>query len=192
MSDLICLENHKIGKDCPVFIIAEVGVNHNGDLPTAKKLIEEAANAGADCVKFQTFKAERVVTKNAPKAQYQLKTTAVDESQEAMLKKLEMDMESDLGIDSIKRVEILNHGLFQLEGFSGNTADYANPLNSFLDSVLESRQGIPITLSIIYVEVAQRLNLDSFVSMSSFSFSGSPSSSNSAKAARAISSRSKS
>ena len=62
----------------------------------------------------------------------------------------------------LERVEILNHGLFRLEGFSGNTADYASPLNSFLDSVLESRQGIPITLSIIYIEVAQRLNLNSF------------------------------
>lgn len=59
------------------------------------------------------------------------------------------------------RVDILNHGLFHVEGFAGNTVDYANPLNSFLDSVLESRQGIPITLSIIYIEVARRLNLDS-------------------------------
>ena len=60
-----------------------------------------------------------------------------------------------------ERVEILNRGLFQLEGFSGNTTDYSNPLNSFLDSVLESRKGIPITLSIIYIEVARRLMLDS-------------------------------
>ena len=94
MDDFICLGSGNIGKDYPVFIIAEVGVNHNGDLQTAKKLIKEAAHAGADCVKFQTFKAERVVTKDAPKAQYQLKTTAADESQEEMLKKLEMDLES--------------------------------------------------------------------------------------------------
>ena len=60
----------------------------------AKKLIHEAALCGADCVKFQTFKADRVVINEAPKAQYQLKTTPIGESQKAMLRKLEMNMES--------------------------------------------------------------------------------------------------
>ena len=55
-SEEINLEHHRIGKLHPVFIIAEVGVNHNGDLNLAKKLIREAARCGADCVKFQTFK----------------------------------------------------------------------------------------------------------------------------------------
>jgi N,N'-diacetyllegionaminate synthase len=88
------LGKNKIGESQPVYIIAEVGVNHNGDLALAKKLIKEAALSGADCVKFQTFKAGRVVTKNSPKALYQLKTTSVNESQEEMLKKLEMTMDS--------------------------------------------------------------------------------------------------
>ena len=51
----------RIGANQPVYIIAEVGVNHNGDLELAKRLIRAAAHCGADCVKFQTFKAQRVV-----------------------------------------------------------------------------------------------------------------------------------
>ena len=58
-----------------IYIIAEAGVNHNGDLNLAKKLIAAAADAGADIVKFQTFKAKNLVTKNANKADYQKQTT---------------------------------------------------------------------------------------------------------------------
>ena len=94
MHDVITVENYKIGKGQPVFIIAEVGVNHNGDLELAKELIREAAKCGADSVKFQTFKAERVVLDSAPKAHYQLKTTSKDESQLNMLKSLEMPPEA--------------------------------------------------------------------------------------------------
>jgi len=90
----ISIERFQIGDTQPVFIIAEVGVNHNGDLELAKKLIREAARCGADCVKFQTFKAERVVLSSAPKAHYQLKTTSADESQLEMLKSLEMSMDA--------------------------------------------------------------------------------------------------
>ena len=73
------------------YIIAEAGFNHNGDIKIAHKLIEEAKKAGADCVKFQTFKAENLVTKNAPKAKYQLKVTDNKESQFDMLKSLELN-----------------------------------------------------------------------------------------------------
>ncbi len=77
-----------------VLIIAEAGVNHNGDLSVARKLIEAAANAGADYVKFQTFKAENLVTKSAQKAAYQVKNFSDgDNSQFQMLKKLEMPHE---------------------------------------------------------------------------------------------------
>lgn len=86
----ISLAGRSIGKNEPVFIIAEAGVNHNGSLKLAKEMVIRAKEAGADCVKFQTFKAERVVTKNAPKAAYQLKTTPTTESQLEMLKKLEL------------------------------------------------------------------------------------------------------
>ncbi|MFM2225331.1 MAG: legionaminic acid synthase [Bacteroidota bacterium] len=71
-------------------IIAEAGVNHNGDINLAKKLIEEAAKAGADMVKFQTFITEEVISKDAPKAQYQKNTTGNEESQFDMVKKLEL------------------------------------------------------------------------------------------------------
>lgn len=74
-----------------VFIIAEAGVNHNGDLALAKQLIDEGAKAGVDAVKFQTFKAETLVSKNAQKAEYQKNTTSQEESQFDMLKKLELD-----------------------------------------------------------------------------------------------------
>jgi len=73
------------------FIIAEAGVNHNGNLELAKKMIDAAVEAGADAVKFQTFKAEKVVSRYAPKAEYQMKTTTADESQLEMVKKLELD-----------------------------------------------------------------------------------------------------
>lgn len=76
-----------------VFIIAEAGVNHNGDLNIAKKLIDAAADAGADAVKFQTFKADALVTNKAEKAQYQLETTEKSETQRQMLKKLELTAE---------------------------------------------------------------------------------------------------
>ncbi|MDO8993027.1 N-acetylneuraminate synthase [Daejeonella sp.] len=74
-----------------VIIIAEAGVNHNGDLTIAKKLIDAAAAAGVDFVKFQTFKADKIVTQNAQKAEYQVRNTKDgDNSQYNMLKKLEM------------------------------------------------------------------------------------------------------
>jgi len=75
----------------PVNIIAEAGVNHNGDIRLAKELIDVAAQAGADAIKFQTFKAENIISKYAPKAEYQKKTTSGAESQLEMVKKLELD-----------------------------------------------------------------------------------------------------
>jgi N,N'-diacetyllegionaminate synthase len=73
------------------FIIAEAGVNHNGCLDKAIEMVDVAAAAGADAVKFQTFKAEKVIAVNAPKAGYQVETTGSDESQLEMVKKLELD-----------------------------------------------------------------------------------------------------
>lgn len=81
-------ENH-------VFIIAEAGVNHNGDINIAKKLIDAACKAGVDAVKFQTFKAENIVTQNAPKAEYQKETTGQG-SQFEMLRKLELSFKDHI------------------------------------------------------------------------------------------------
>jgi len=76
-----------------VFIIAEAGVNHNGSIELAFKLIDAAVESGADAVKFQTFKAENLVSKNTQKAEYQKQTTNPLESQLDMLKKLELDVD---------------------------------------------------------------------------------------------------
>lgn len=101
-------KKNKIGIKEPVYIIAEAGVNHNGDVNIAKKLIRGAKQIGADCIKFQTFKANDIVSKKAPKADYQLKVTDAKESQYDMLKKLELDFDKyqtivkycdDVGID---------------------------------------------------------------------------------------------
>jgi len=88
---MICndIEQNMVSKEFPVFIIAEAGVNHNGSMVLAKRLIDAAKEACADAVKFQTFKAEEVVTENAEKAEYQKKTTS-ENSQYEMIKKLEL------------------------------------------------------------------------------------------------------
>ena len=81
-----------------VLIIAEAGVNHNGSIDTAKRLIDAAADAGVDYVKFQTFKADKLVTKSASRAKYQDSNTGDNDSQYKMLKKLEIseEMHQDL------------------------------------------------------------------------------------------------
>lgn len=82
----------------PILVIAEAGVNHNGDLALAKQLIDAAADAGADLVKFQTFSADRLVTLEAEKADYQSVTTGSTETQHQMLRRLELsaDMHYEL------------------------------------------------------------------------------------------------
>ena len=77
-------------------IIAEAGVNHNGDIKIAKQLIDVAADCGADYVKFQTFSADRIVTKSAAKAEYQKQSSDSSESQFEMLKRLELSVEMHL------------------------------------------------------------------------------------------------
>ena len=84
------VDSHIIGAGKPTFIIAEAGVNHNGDEKAAAELVRQAKQAGADCVKFQTFKAERVVTALAPKANYQLSVTDPKQSQLDMLRSIEL------------------------------------------------------------------------------------------------------
>ena len=83
-----------VGDGEPCFVIAEAGVNHNGQLKLALDLVDVAADAGADAVKFQTFRAEKLVTKTAPRAKYQTQNTGTTDSQFDMLKALELS-ESD-------------------------------------------------------------------------------------------------
>lgn len=82
--------NRMIGRASPVFIIAEAGVNHNGRLDLALRLVDAAAEAGADAVKFQAFRAGALASRAAPKAAYQAAVTGADESQLEMLRRLEL------------------------------------------------------------------------------------------------------
>ena len=101
-----------------VKIIAEIGVNHNGDMTLAKKLIDEAKKAGADYVKFQTFKADRLVTKKAKKTVYQIKNSGDGESQKDMLARLELshDMHKKIISHCKKRKIKFLSSAFDIEG----------------------------------------------------------------------------
>ena len=114
-----------IGDGEPCFIIAEAGVNHNGDIELAKELIDAARNAGADAVKFQTFKAEKVVTQSAEKAEYQKETTEKG-SQYEMIKKLELTEEdfNDLA-DYAKKKNIV----FLSSPFDKESVDLLDEIN---------------------------------------------------------------
>ena len=89
----IVIGNRIISNKSRTFIIAEAGVNHNGDMSLAKRMIDVAVNAGADAVKFQTFKADELILKDVGKAPYQKITTNSAETQYEMLKKLEVTKE---------------------------------------------------------------------------------------------------
>lgn len=90
-----------------VLVIAEAGVNHNGNLAMAKALVAAAADAGADVVKFQTFVADRIATAFAPKARYQQEATGVDELQRDMIRRLELSRDDHLAlIEECKRHSI--------------------------------------------------------------------------------------
>ena len=108
-----------------VFIIAEAGVNHNGSIQLAYKLIDVASASGADAVKFQTFKAENLVSKNAQKAEYQKQATNQSESQLNMLKKLELDTNAHKKlIDYCKKKDIV----FLSTPFDHESIDLLNEL----------------------------------------------------------------
>lgn len=108
-----------------VLIIAEAGVNHNGDIVKAKKLIDAAVVAGVDYVKFQTFKADKIVTRSAERASYQNQNTGNKDSQYEMLKKLELSEKDHLEL--IKYCEARNVQ-FLSTGFDLDSLDFLNGL----------------------------------------------------------------
>ncbi len=122
----ICIENRIISEASPVFIIAEAGVNQNGHLNMARELIEKAAACGADCIKFQTFSAERIATKSAPKAKYQLGTTDKTESQLDMLKKIELSPEHHM---ELKKFAEKSNMIFMSTPFNFEDIDLLESIN---------------------------------------------------------------
>ena len=105
----------------PILIIAEAGVNHNGDLVLAKQLIDVAADAGADLVKFQTFNADRLATREAKKADYQSVTTGSAETQHQMLSRLELS--AQMHHELIAYCATRNIGFFST-GFDIKSVDF--------------------------------------------------------------------
>lgn len=123
----IALSNgREIGEGHPCFIIAEAGVNHNGRLELARQLVDMAAQAGADAIKFQTFKADRVASRDAPKANYQLETTDTAESQYEMLRRLELSAEAFVELGAYCAQKGI---LFMSTPFDEESADFLNGLN---------------------------------------------------------------
>lgn len=129
---MIRVGSKNIGEDQPVFIIAEAGVNHNGDLKLAKELVDAAVEAKVDAIKFQTFNADKLVTYSAPKAKYQETVENRQENQYEMLKKIELSaddfreisaycekrdvvfLSTPFDFDSIELLESLNVELFKV------------------------------------------------------------------------------
>lgn len=109
-----------------VFIIAEAGVNHNGKLELAKEMIDMAKYAGADCIKFQTFVADKIVSKNAKKATYQIQQTDAVESQLTMLRKLELSFEKFGELNEYCKVSGIQ---FLSTAFDFDSIEYLNDLH---------------------------------------------------------------
>lgn len=110
------------------FIIAEAGVNHNGSFELAKQLVDKAVWAGVDCIKFQTFKAENLVNKNAKKAEYQVNNTGNNDSQLSMLKKLELSFGDFI---ELKKYCDKKEIMFLSTPFDVESIEFLEPLISF-------------------------------------------------------------
>ena len=139
-----------------VFVIAEIGVNHNGDISLAKKLIDVAAKSGADAVKFQTFIAKNLISKSAIKAEYQSLNTGNNESQLDMVKKFELAFEDFI---TLKNYAFTKNIQFLSTPFDLESVDFLSTLN------LESFK-IPsgeIT-NLPYLQKIGRLNKNIFLS----------------------------
>ena len=125
MVEPVRIGNYTVSPGHPCFIIAEGGVNHNGDVGLAERMIVAAAQAGVDAVKFQTFRAEKLVSTDAPKASYQLRSTDVDESQYEMIKKLELDPEAHCQLIACCRKQGI---LFLSSPFDEESADFLDEI----------------------------------------------------------------
>ncbi len=119
------IEGRSIGQDQPCFIIAEAGVNHNGERDMALRLIDAAAEAGVDAVKFQTFSAKRLASRYAPKAEYQRNVTDASETQLEMLQRLELSQSDHLALIAHARTRGI---IFLSSPFDESSADFLERL----------------------------------------------------------------
>lgn len=144
------------GVKMKTFIIAEAGVNHNGSIELAKELIKKAAWADVDAVKFQSFKAEKLVSKKAEKAEYQKQTTGDEEKQFQMIKKLELDydkheeliacckennimfLSSAFDLDSIDLLHKLNINIWKIPSGEIINLPYLKKIGSLKEKVILS------------------------------------------------------
>lgn len=122
----VSIAGRPVGPGHPCLVIAEAGVNHNGDLDLARRLVDMAAEAGADAVKFQTFKTERLVTSGAPKAEYQRRHTSATESQFDMLRRLELTSDAHRELQARCRARNV---LFLSTPFDEGSADFLESLD---------------------------------------------------------------
>jgi N-acetylneuraminate synthase/N,N'-diacetyllegionaminate synthase len=107
----IAIGERQVGPPHPCYVIAEIGVNHNGSVAIAKDLILAAKRAGADCAKFQTFRADKLATLSAVKAPYQQRTTGSGESQLEMLRRLELSRDAQrelIAFCATQRIEFMS------------------------------------------------------------------------------------
>lgn len=139
-----------------VFIIAEAGVNHNGSLELAKLMVDKSVEAGVDCIKFQTFKSENLVNKDAKKAEYQINNTGSDDSQYSMLKKLELSysdfselksycdemgimfLSTPFDLESIDFLANLGMKIFKVPSGEITNLPYLRKINSYKSEVILS------------------------------------------------------
>jgi N,N'-diacetyllegionaminate synthase len=121
----ITIDGKEIGEEKPVYIIAEAGVNHNGNIELAKKMVDAAKDAGVDAIKFQTFKSENVVTKNAGLCSYQEKNVGKQESMLEMIKKLELKYNEFI---DLKKYCDEKKMLFLSAPHSDDAIDFLDPL----------------------------------------------------------------
>jgi N-acetylneuraminate synthase/N,N'-diacetyllegionaminate synthase len=122
---VIDIAGRKVGLHQPCFVIAEAGVNHNGDFALAKRLIDIAKESGAHAVKFQTFIPEKVISPSAPKAAYQTQTTDPDESQLDMVRKLQLSFDHFVALKEYCESRDI---LFLSTPFDHESADFLDEL----------------------------------------------------------------
>ncbi|MBQ3163250.1 MAG: N-acetylneuraminate synthase [Lachnospiraceae bacterium] len=163
----IKIGNRKISFDSPTFIIAEAGVNHNGDIGLAKRLIDEAVAAGVDAVKFQSFKTEKLILKNIEKAPYQRRTSLTTETQFDMLKRLEFSKHQ---MEELKKYCEEKQIIFLSTPFEKNSLDELEELGveafkiaatdltniQFLRQIAEKQKPMILSAGMCYMEEVEK------------------------------------